>query len=434
MPKAIATQLESLINTDRELTILSKADSYWQEKIAKTVIDSTAATYLVCPQTVDSLAAIVREAHQQQWRLLICGNGSKLDWGGLTQKIQLVISTQKCDRLIEHAVGDLTVTVEAGMKFRDLQEQLSKHNQFLPIDPAYPQDATIGGIIATANTGSWRQRYGGIRDLLLGISFVRADGEIAKAGGRVVKNVAGYDLMKLFTGAYGTLGIISQATFRTYPLPPASKTLLLLGKETDLAQISQIIHNSGMTPTALDLLSASVIKQLNLGTNLGLAVRFQSIPASVTQQATQIQNWAQQYNLTVKSYQDQEEIELWQKLAKIIYLLNNENSIICKLGILPNAVVKLMQQLNHETRAIIHAGTGLGKLHLTSEAVAEISQLRPLCQQYQGFLTILSAPLDIKQKLDVWGYQGNALDTMNKLKNQFDPQNILNPGRFIGNI
>lgn len=433
MPKAIATQLESLINIDTELIALNQADSYWQEKIGKTVIDSTDAIYLVFPPTVSSLAAIVREAHQQQWRLLICGNGSKLDWGGITQKIQLVISTQKCDRLMEHAVGDLTVTVEGGMKLQDLQKQLSKHQQFLPLDPAYPQEATIGGIIATANTGSWRQRYGGIRDLLLGISFIRADGKIAKAGGRVVKNVAGYDLMKLFTGAYGTLGIISQATFRTYPLPPASKTLLLSGKETDIAQVSQIIRNSGLTPTALDLLSASVIKQLNLGTNLGLAVRFQSIPASVTQQATQIQDWAQQYNLTAHSYQDREETELWQTLKKIIYL-NDEKSIICKLGILPNAAVKLMQQLHDETKAIIHAGSGLGQLHLTSEAVAEISQLRSLLGQDQGFLTILSAPLDVKQQLDVWGYQGNALDTMNKIKNQFDPQNILNPGRFVGNI
>ena len=434
MTKAIATQLESLINTDTELIALSKADSDWQDRIGKTVIDSTDSIYLVFPPTVTSLAAIVKEAQQQQWRMLICGNGSKLDWGGLTKDIQLVISTQKCASIIEHAVGDLTVTVEAGMKLQDLQEQLGKHQQFLAIDPAYPQAATIGGIIATADTGSWRQRYGGIRDMLLGISFIRADGEIAKAGGRVVKNVAGYDLMKLFTGAYGTLGIISQATFRTYPLPPDSKTLLLTGTATDIAQVSQIICNSGLTPTALDLLSTSIIKSLDLGENIGLAVRLQSIAESITQQATQIQDWAQQYNLAFDIYQEQEETELWQQLVTIVSIPRDEDSIICKLGILPQAAVKLMQQLNNETRAIIHAKSGVGQLHLRSEAAAEISQLRSLCQQHQGFLTVLSAPLNIKQQLDVWGYTGNALNIMQKIKYQFDPQNILNPGRFIGNI
>ncbi len=434
MAKAIATQLESLINTNTELIALSKADSYWQDRIGKTVIDSTDSIYLVFPPTITSLAAIVKEAHQHKWRMLICGNGSKLDWGGLTKDIQLVVSTQKCASIIEHAVGDLTVTVEAGMKLQDLQEQLGKHQQFLAIDPAYPQAATIGGIIATADTGSWRQRYGGIRDMLLGISFIRADGEIAKAGGRVVKNVAGYDLMKLFTGAYGTLGIISQATFRTYPIPPDSKTLLLTGTATDIAQVSQIIRNSGLTPTALDLLSTAIIKCLDLGENLGLAVRFQSIAASVTQQAAQIQDLAQQYHLTVNSYQDREETELWQKLAKRIYTSDDKNDIICKLGILPNTAVKLMQQLNDETGAIIHAGSGVGQLHLRNEAVAEIIKLRSLCQQHRGFLTVLSAPSNIKQKIDIWGYTGNALDTMKKIKYQFDPQNILNPSRFVGNI
>jgi glycolate oxidase FAD binding subunit len=120
-------------------------------------------------------------------------------------------------QLIEHAVGDLTVTVEAGMQFAHLQAQLAKLGQFLALDPDFPQSATMGGIVATASTGSLRQRYGSVRDQLLGINFVRADGQVASAGGRVVKNVAGYDLMKLFTGAYGTLGAISSVTFRVHP-------------------------------------------------------------------------------------------------------------------------------------------------------------------------------------------------------------------------
>ncbi len=280
MTIAIA-QLKSIIDSNTELVELNQADVCWQTKINQIVNNISKPIYLIFPSTVDMLAAIVKQASQAGWRILICGNGSKLTWGNITKDIQLVISTQKCDRLIEHAVGDLTVTVEAGMKLVDLQTKLRSHNQFLPIDPSYPDTATLGGIVATADTGSWRERYGGVRDLLLGLSFVRADGAIAKAGGRVVKNVAGYDLMKLFTGAYGTLGIISQLTFRTFPTIATSQTLLLTGKADKIAQATQTIRNSGLTPTAMDLLSSSLIKQLGLDENVGLIVRWQTIPESI---------------------------------------------------------------------------------------------------------------------------------------------------------
>ena len=159
-----------------------------------------------------------------------------------------IVSTQKLDRLIAHAVGDLTVTVEAGMKFAKLQEILATAGQFLPLDPAYPDRASIGGIIATADTGSLRHRYGGVRDLLLGITFVRADGKIAKAGGRVVKNVAGYDMMKLFTGAYGTLGILTEVTFRVYPLPTTEGTVILTGAADKLANLAKILLSKYFDP------------------------------------------------------------------------------------------------------------------------------------------------------------------------------------------
>ncbi|MDJ0596836.1 MAG: FAD-binding oxidoreductase, partial [Pleurocapsa sp. MO_226.B13] len=268
MTNAIATQLKSIIDSKTELIELSQADLDWQTKIRQAVIESSKPIYLVFPQSIDTLREIVKQSFQEKWRVLSCGNGSKLHWGSLSRDIQLVISTQRCDRLIEHAVGDLTVTVEAGMKLADLQAKLQAHNQFLPIDPSYPNTATLGGIVATGDTGSWREGYGGIRDLLLGLSFVRADGAVTKAGGRVVKNVAGYDLMKLFTGAFGTLGIITQLTFRTYPSIATSKTLLLTGKAERIERADRIIRNSSLTPTAMDLLSVALVKKLGLGENL----------------------------------------------------------------------------------------------------------------------------------------------------------------------
>ena len=426
MTTAIATKLASIADT--ELVEWSAADDYWH-KIDRAVGNST--PYLLFPQNIEALSSIVKLAAQHQWRILICGNATKIDWGKITGDIQLVISTQKCDRLIEHAVGDLTVTVEAGMKLVDLQNRLRSHNQFLPIDMNYA-DATLGGIVATADTGSWRQRYGGVRDLLLGLSFVRADGEVAKAGGRVVKNVAGYDLMKLFTGAYGTLGIMTQFTFRTYPLVSNSQTLLITGSAAEIAQATQTIRNSGLTPTAMDLLSHSIIKQLDLGKAMGLMLRWHTIPASIEQQISQVQAIARQLNL--KSSKDLAETK-WQDCTDLINLPHSPSAITCKVGIAPAAAVNLLTQINDlspDALVRIHASSGIGQLQLIGNAnSAAIEQIRAYCKQNQGFLTILNAPIEVKQQIDVWGYSGNGIDAMQALKNQFDPQNILNPGCFL---
>ena len=344
------------------------------------------------------------------------------------------MSTQKCDHIIDHAVGDLTVTVEAGTKLADLQATLQATNQFLPIDPIYPQDATIGGIVATADTGSWRQGYGGIRDLILGISFVRADGKIAKGGGRVVKNVAGYDLMKLFTGSYGSLGIISQVTFRTYPIPESSQTLVLMGDNSAIAEAIKQIKNSGLTPTAADLVSASVISQLSIGNDLGLVVRFQTIAESITAQVSQLNAIAQSLGLSLTSYQDETEVQIWQKLSEIIRVPHSSEAITCKIGILPSSAVQLWQELTamqpDKFLGRIHIGSGVGQLQILESDGSMITKTRSLCQDKQGFVTILSVAKSVKQQIDIWGYSGNAASMMTKIKQQFDPHNIFNPQRF----
>ncbi|BAZ43193.1 FAD linked oxidase domain protein [Chondrocystis sp. NIES-4102] len=432
MTTAIATQLKSLLDNQTQLLELSMADSYWQNKIAQVIVAAKSPIYLVFPSTVEVLAKIVNQAFQQRWRILICGNATKLNWGNLSCDIQLIISTQKCDRLVEHAVGDLTVTVEAGMKLADLQAKLKLHQQFLPLDPTIPTEATLGGIVATGDAGSWRHRYGGVRDLLLGLSFVRADGAIATGGGRVVKNVAGYDLMKLFTGSYGTLGIITQLTFRTYPLIPTSETILLTGKAESIAQLTQFIRNSGLTPISLDLLSTTVVKQIGLGNTTGLIIGWQTIPASSQQQINQISAIAQQLDLTLTHYQGQAEIDLWQQCNTITTVPNSATAVTCKLGIIPTAAVDFLQLkvVDQNAAVRIHAGSGIGQLHLDS-AAKQIMGIRSYCQANSGFLTILDAPISLKQQIDSWGYTGNALSTMQTLKNQFDPHNLLNPSRFL---
>ena len=433
MANAIASKLQSITTPNTIIKQFAQTDSSWQTKIKQSVIGSLESIYLVVPDTVEDLAAIVKTAYQEKWKIVPCGNGSKLDWGALAQDVQLIVSTQKCDRIIEHAINDLTVTVEAGVKLAELQASLKASNQFLPINPAFADTATIGGILATADTGSWRQQYGGIRDLVLGISFIRGDGEIAKAGGRVVKNVAGYDLMKLFIGSYGTLGIISQVTFRTYPIPDTSKTVILTAQARQIDRIIGLIRNSGLTPTAADLITASVATKLGIEANMALMIRFQTIPESIEAQIAQLTAMVADLEVEITTYQEAAEARLWHQLNSIVRIPNSSKTIICKFAIVPTAGVAFLEQLpiQNKSCAMVHIGSGIGILQFTIDEVSTMQTIRDFCNSNSGFLTVLTAPQAIKEKIDVWGYRGNALEMMRTIQKKFDPEQIFNCDRFL---
>ncbi len=464
-------ELQSIVGTSG-ICLRQDTEPFWQERVEKAVAPGTSIACTVYPNTQAELAAVIAYARQNRWGVLPCGSGSKLDWGGLVKldppqpplrrgeqdvvKVPLfpplggaggggdlggspdaggivAVSTARLNKLVEHAVGDLTVTAEAGMKFADLQAVLAAAGQFLPIDPAYPQQATLGGIIATADAGSLRHRYRGVRDLLLGMTFVRSDGKIAVAGGRVVKNVAGYDLMKLFTGAYGTLGIISQVTFRVYPLPESSGTVILTGEAGALTQATQILLSSALTPTAVDLVSPDLVAKLGLGKGTGLIVRFQSIADSVKQQSARLLEVGEKLGLQGTKCSENDEHQLWQRLPETMWDSDTKSAIICKIGIRPSEAVTVIDQLPVQD-AWIHAGSGLGVLRFETATAETLLQVRQRCEAKGGFLTVLVAPTDIKQELDVWGYTGSAINVMRRLKQQFDPENILSPHRFISGI
>lgn len=435
----VVTSFETILGSEK-VHHWEQLDATIQHQIAAALRPDIHIDCVVYPQTPEELSEVVACAYQNRWQMLPCGAGSKLHWGGLADGIRVVVSTARMNRLIEHAVGDLTVTAEAGIRFADLQQTLAQSNQFLAIDPAYPDSATLGGIVATADTGAIRQRYGSIRDMLIGISLVRADGDRVKAGGRVVKNVAGYDLMKLFTGSYGTLGIIGQVTFRVYPIPDASQTVVLTGSSGAIAQATAALLGSALRPTQVDLLSASIVRQLELGTGVGLVTRIQNLEISVQKQVDQLVAIAQRLGLQSHLRSADEEDSLWKQLRELIESSPTLSSITCKIGVVPSNTVStldaLLAELPPSAWGIIHAASGLGILHVGDRPVEiqTLLNLRTQCEAQGGFLTVLSAPVSLKQHLDVWGYPGNAMSLMTGIKQQFDSQHLLSPGRFVGGI
>lgn len=411
------------------------------------VITGDAPTAIAYPHTEAELAAVMACAHQRRWRVLPCGHGTKLTWGGLAPGIDLAISTARLNQVVEHAVGDMTLTAQAGVPIQGLQAQLAQHQQFLAVDPAYGQAATLGGIVATADTGALRQRYGGLRDMLIGLSFVRYDGQVAKAGGRVVKNVAGYDLMKLMTGSYGTLGILSQLTFRLYPVQETSQTVVVTGTAADLQPLVAALGRSPLTPVALELITPALATALDLPSGFALAVRFQSIVPGVQEQVERL-HALMGPSLKGIGLTGQDDAEFWQGLGALLFpssgtaIANPEThgEVLLKVGLPTTAILDGWVSLESLGPGVAlgqcHVTSGLGRVRLRGPAAtaAVVETLRSQCQALGGYLTVLEAPVALKQTLDVWGYGGDALPLMKAVKAQFDPHHRLSPGRFVGGL
>jgi glycolate oxidase FAD binding subunit len=440
MGTLVAT-LEALLTAEQVVSHEAMATDLAQSLGGTTEAGSLPAA-VVYPQTEAELAELMACAYHHRWRVLPYGSGSKLPWGGLAPGFDLAICTQRLNQVIDHAVGDMTLTAAAGLKLADLQPQLAHHNQFLAVDPAFPGQATLGGIVATADTGALRQRYNSVRDMLIGITFVRHDGEVAKAGGRVVKNVAGYDLMKLMTGAYGSLGLISQLTFRLYPIPAASKTVVVTGTAADIERLTAELRQSALTPTALDLLSPPLAHALGYDSTFALVARFQANPPGVDEQVKMVTEMVTE-PLSWRIVEDHDEADFWQRENAALFpssglgCRQGEETVIAKIGVLPARALGLLTRLQGQVpanaTARIHAGSGIGTLNLPAAVATPdlLQTLRHWCETDQGYLTILQAPRSLKQSLDVWGISDRALPLMQSIKTKFDPHNLLNGGRFL---
>src|SRR5258705_4791260 len=191
---------------------------------------------VVEPGTERELAEILRLSNEGGVAVIPRGGGTKLSWGNPPVRADLILSTARLTKIIEHAWADLTVTVEAGCSIQKLQETLAQHGQRLALDPLWPEKATVGGVLSTNDSGALRLRFGALRDLIIGVTIALPDGTLASSGGKVVKNVAGYDLPKLVTGALGTLGVITRAVFRLHPLPRNTRSFSVFSAKAEESQ------------------------------------------------------------------------------------------------------------------------------------------------------------------------------------------------------
>ena len=389
---------------------------------------------MICPEPSE-LQELVQQLHRQALPWLPTGSGSRLHWGAAVQpgsgeSEPRLISTSRLNRLVEHCAGDFTVTVQAGMPLQTLQQELGAAGQWLAIDwpwgsgPGGEQSGTVGGLLARGLAGGLRQRYMGVRDQLIGLSLLRADGTAAKAGGKVVKNVAGYDLMRLFCGSWGSLGLITELTLRTYPLPRHRRGLLVRGSLSALEQLRRLCLQAPLMPQRLDWWSAALSGNGQPALLLALA---SVSSAAIADQLDQHSQAAATLGLEVEALDSDRllELENHSRLGSSDWLL--------QLGVKPAQAADLLtDQALDGVACCLAAGVGLGMAWADAGSLPSyrVEHLRQRCRALGGQLSVLVQPAGAN-RLSCWE-ESPAAAVIEALKRDFDPLQQLARGRLPG--
>ena len=412
-----------------DLQVLVGAEHFRTSKLEEAV-DDVLPHMFIEPANPEEVAGALKIATGAGLQVIPRGGATKMDWGNPPRSGELMLSTRRLNRVVEHAWADMTATVEAGCTLQQLQQTLAEHGQRLALDPLWPEQATIGGILATNDSGPLRIRFGSLRDLVIGITLVLPDGTLAKSGGKVVKNVAGYDLPKLATGSLGTLGIITQAIFRLHPVPRESRTLSFSNADSEtMNALVLAIQDCNMVPTGVQVRAGS-------SSTPDVDLRFEGTTAGCDAQIEQT------LRIASGARRIESPADVWN--ARSTLWSGAEPSVVCKFSLLPadlgnflNLIRKASEPLHLPWKLVAQA-VGVGYLRLegndTGALLNALQDFRKNLETRGGSLVILRCPLEIKSKMDVWGSAGDALPLMRSIKAQFDPTGVLNPGRFIGGI
>jgi glycolate oxidase FAD binding subunit len=384
--------------------------------------------YVVEPTNEQQLAAVLSFANEVGIGVIPCGGGTKLEWSNRPKRAELILSTARLNRILEHVWADLTVTVEAGCALQSLQKALAQHGQRLAFDGLWPESATIGGVLSTNESGALRLRFGALRDLIIGVTIALADGTLASSGGKVVKNVAGYDLPKLATGAFGTLGVITRAVFRLHPLPRSAKTITFSAGDFQAMQDHLLaIQDSQLMHTAFQIRSVA-------GGRPHADILFEATEAGLKAQEAQL------CKLLGSTSAEQSTEVVWN--ARQDLWTSPAGTMIAKISVLPAEIANTANKLERIASArqllwqMVLQATGIGALRLEGESAQlpiAVKQLRAEVEVGGGSLVILHRPKGL-ETLDAWGNAGDAIGLMRAVKHQLDPKGTLNPGRFVGGI
>ena len=379
---------------------------------------------------VEDIGAILRICAEAGAAVVPWGGGTLMSLGNLPRRADVVLALDKLSRLVEHDDANLTATVEAGMTCAAFQRALAERRQFLPVDPPRPEQATLGGLAAANINGPRRALYGGMRDLVIGMKMVLATGERVKTGGKVVKNVAGYDLAKLFIGSLGTLGVITELTFRVSPLPEVAASFVATGAMERCLAFAKEIGGSPLLPSALVIAGAAAQGACRAvawveGFEEGVARHIKDLTAAAGRAGLEA------HVLRAAAHES-----LWQELGGFGW---SGGGILCRLTVPAASIEKILSRLTSSGALggyTAHYGSGaIWALLEPSRAGLEVYRgFAAAARECRGHAIVASAPAALKQDIDVWGEAPATLALMRRIKQQFDPDGILSPGRFVNRL
>lgn len=406
-------------------------------------IDDLSSLTIVRPQSIAEIGGIVRRASAEKQAIYPIGGRTLLHIGLPPARPGIAIDLRSLSQVVDCPARDMTITVQAGISMAQLQSLLATENQRLPIDVPHAEQATLGGVLAANVSGPRRLGFGTLRDYVIGISTVNDQGQEVKAGGRVVKNVAGYDLCKLHIGALGTLGIISQVTLKLRPLPECS-ALVTFGCETEaLDHLLDQLHATRTRPVCLDLLNRAAVREFDVKLPEApwvIVVGFEDNSDAVSWQVKQLLQELVRGDIQgLEARADGGGEPLWRGLVEHT---ESGRRLTFKANLLPHAVAAFCRQaetLPEPMRLHAHAGSGIVYGHLDSDltlprVTAMLKELTEIAVLAEGNLVLPRCPSEWKRELPVWGRERNDLWLMRQVKDKLDPQHLFNPGRFLPGI
>lgn len=428
----LAKKLEDALGAD--------AVSETAEVRAAHAVDGLAPSVVCAPGSPAQVAEAVRVCASAGAAVVPWGGGTSMRLGNRPRRVDVVLRMQHIDGLVEHDDANLTATMGAGITVAALQTLLAGRSQFLALDPPHPARATVGGTVAANVAGPRRLLYGGVRDQVIGMKMVTADGESIKAGGKVVKNVAGYDMCKLFVGSLGTLGIITEITCRLSPLPETAATVVATGTIEQGTVLIERLQQSMLLPAAVTLLNASAAGAAGLpgGSAAAVAVWVEGFDEVVQRQCDDVAEMASAAGLAPDRLSGGAHRNLWERVRDFG---PDGDGIGVRLTVPPGSLGDVVRAIEaqfarHAIRYAAHAGSGeiLVAVSGASPGGAWFARLGALARQAGGHAVMIAAPPEAKDGVDVWGPASPALALMRKIKHEFDPQGLLSPGRFVSGL
>jgi glycolate oxidase FAD binding subunit len=407
--------------------------------LAANAIDGVTPRWVARAASVEEVSGLLRLASAERLAVAPRGEGSAMDLGAAPRRLDLVVDCRGLAAITGYVPEDMTAAVEAGVTLATLGARLGQHRQRWPVDPAWAGAGSVGGVLATGASGPLRFRYGAPRDLVLGVRFVQADGTITWGGSRVVKSVTGYDVPKLLVGSLGTLGILTEATIRLHPIPPAEASWLMRFQTSEAAAgFTAALLDTAIEPARIAFLDVGASRAA-AAASMAVAVSIESVPEAVTSQGAALQRLVADHGGSAASAPP----DLWSGLGAALGA-----PIRLKLAAPLPALAAWLADIRRRASGIgltptlaADAGTGIGWIGLAGSPTAEAlgdGVLRPVRDALAaegGSLVVESAPAALKRGLDVWGpIEPGALAIMERLKREFDPEGILNPGRFVGGL